>query len=306
MFDMFHFLRVEYLTLLLPIWLLVFWLLKRQDDKRVYKELIDEELLPYLLEEKKNKNLKTPILLGIVISLMVLALSGPAYKLSPSAGKQAQSEIVFVLNVSESMQSKDLSPYRFLRAGLKVDDFLKNNSDMKTALVAYNGSAHLVMPLIQDRTIISRFTSSLTPEIMPRKGDALYDAVKLASKQFVELSGSIVVVSDRLSKAEVKKIKEDSSLSRYKIIFYNITSEALQKQDVEKLATEMGADFISFSVNDKDIDTLQSSITQHYENVGMQKEGNYVDSGYELIVFIVFLLLLFFRKGFLTELWSVR
>lgn len=162
------------------------------------------------------------------------------------------------------------------------------------------------MPLIQDRTIISRFTSSLTPEIMPRKGDALYEALKLASKQFVELSGSIVVVSDTLSKEEVKKIKEDSSLNRYKIIFYNITSEALQKQGIEKLAREIGADFISFSVDEKDIKTLQSSITQHYENVGMQKEGKYVDSGYEFLVFIVLLLLLFFRKGFLTELWSVR
>ena len=306
MFDMFHFLRVEYLALLLPVWLLVFWLLKRQDDAKLYRELVDEELLPYLLEKQKSKIIKAPILLGVVLSLMVLSLSGPAYKLSQSAGKKAQSEIVFVLNVSDSMQSRDLMPGRFTRGVLKIEDFLSKNSDMKTALVAYNGSAHLVMPLIQDKSIISRFASSLTPEIMPKKGDALYEALTLADKQFVKVDGTIVVLSDRLSKSEVQKIEQDATLKNYKIIFYNISSASLQKADTQRLAQEIGATFIAFSIDESDINTLQNTISQQYENAQMHKEGNYVDSGYEVLVLIGLFLLLFFRKGFLTELWSVK
>jgi len=38
----------------------------------------------------------------------------------------------------------------------------------------------------------------------------------------------------------------------------------------------------------------------------MSKEGNYIDSGYDVLILIIPLLLLFFRKGFLTELWSVK
>ena len=306
MLETFHFLRAEYFALLLPIWLLILWLLRRQDKERVYKKIVDPQLLPYLLEEQKSKTLKAPVLLGIVLSLMVFALSGPAYKLSQSAGKKAQSEIVFVLNVTESMQSRDLMPKRFARAVLKIDDFLKNNSDMKTALVAYNGSAHLVMPLIQDRKIISRFASSLKPEIMPKKGDVLYEAIKLASKQFVKVDGTIVILSDKLSKEEIAKVKSDPALKEYKLVFYNITSKALQKNTTESLAQDMNAEFIAFSIDSSDINAIQKSIAQQYENAQMKKEGAFVDSGYEVLVFILLLLLLFFRKGFLSELWSLR
>jgi len=275
--DMFHFLRVEYLALLLPVWLLIYWLLKRQDEVNLYRKLVDEEFLPYLLEKKESSIIKPPILLGIVLSLMIIALSGPAYKLSQSAGKKATSEIVFVLNVSDSMQSRDLMPSRFSRGVLKIEDFLNENSDIKTALLAYNGSAHLVMPLIQDKNIISRFASSLTPKIMPRKGDALYEAVTLASKQFVKVDGTIVILSDKLSKSEVKKIEEDRALQNYKIIFYNISSASLQKATTQKLSQEMGAAFIPFSIDDSDIKSLQSAISQQYENAQMSQNGKFID-----------------------------
>lgn len=302
--DMFHFLRAEYLLLLFPVWLLVFWLLRRQDDANLYRGMVDEAFLPYLLQKQHSGILKAPVLLGIVLSLMVLALSGPAYKLSKSAGKKATSEVAFVLNVSDAMQSGDLMPSRLKRAVLKLEDFLSKNSDIKAALVAYYGSAHLVMPLIRDKSIIARFAGALSPEIMPRKGDALYEALKLARRQFVKVDGTIVVLSDRLSKSEVKKIEQDAAFKPYKIVFYNITSASLQKADTQRLSQEMGAEFIPFSVDDSDIDALQRAIRQQYENA--QKEGSYVDSGYAVLMLIVPLLLLFFRKGFLTELWSVK
>jgi len=38
----------------------------------------------------------------------------------------------------------------------------------------------------------------------------------------------------------------------------------------------------------------------------MSKNVKFIDSGYDVLVLIALLLLLFFRKGFLTELWSVK
>jgi len=38
----------------------------------------------------------------------------------------------------------------------------------------------------------------------------------------------------------------------------------------------------------------------------MSKNVKFIDSGYDVLVLIVLFLLLFFRKGFLTELWSVK
>ena len=306
MFEHFHFLRPEYLVLLPVVWPLVLWLVKRQDETRVYKEIVDADLLPYLFEKSKSHLVKAPLLLGIVMSLMLLAISGPAYKRSASQGKKIESEIVFVLKVSKSMQRADLMPSRLSRAVLKMEDVLEKNSDMKTALIAYNGSAHLVMPLIQDSTIIARFAHSLSPEIMPKKGDALYEALQLASQQFHKIEGTIIILTDTLSKAEVEKIEKDAALQAYKIVLYNITSKALQQKSIEKLTAKMGADFVAFSSDGSDIESINASVARQYENAQMKKEGSYVDSGYELVPFIALFLLLFFRKGFLSHLWSLR
>ncbi len=68
----FHFLRPEFLLLLLPAWLLVWWLLKQQNDESKWKKVIAPKLLKHLLVEPEQNHAKIPAPwhLGLILSLL--------------------------------------------------------------------------------------------------------------------------------------------------------------------------------------------------------------------------------------------
>lgn len=292
------FLYPEILLALFPLWLYIWWLIGIQDSSHIWKKYIQKSFLPHLLKVKKVTLFKTPLWLGIIMSLMIVALAGPSWSLKKLTQSNEISEVVWIVHVSESMQSKDLMPSRFKRALFKIDDFLSQHAQIRSALIAYNGSSHLVMPLTKDKNIIHLFGSSLSPEIMPAKGDDLYNAVKLASKQFVEVEGSIVVLTDNISKEQKRLIENDEMLKRYNLIFYNITSKALKKSSMD--------DAIDISFDESDIKLLEESIQRQYESSIGTKNVVRENGGYYLLPFIVFLMLLWFRTGFIGELWRVK
>jgi len=151
------------------------------------------------------------------------------------------------------------------------------------------------MPLTKDKKIINAFVSSLEPSMMPKKGEALYDAIKLATKQFMEVKGSIIVLCDGVSADALKKIEEDQSLDGYNIIYYNITSEAMR--------SERMASAIQLSIDKSDIEALSRAVDYQFNNALASKAGRYENSGYTLLPFMIVLMLLFFQRGFMGELW---
>jgi len=303
MLSNFHFLHPLWL-LGLPLIIFIVWrLIQIQDSARVWRKLIDEKFLPYLLEKQNKKLIKAPIFIGIVMSLMLVTLSSPAWKLKQNSHSNDKAEVVFILNVSKSMLKNDLRPSRLERAIFKINDFLTQRSDISSALVAYLGSAHLVMPLSRDKKIINSFALALTPSIMPQKGDALYSALKLSTKQFKGVEGTMIVLTDQLSKREVEKIENDTTLNTYKIIVYNVSSQALMSRNISKLSSSMGTEFVSLTFDDTDIQELSSEVDYQFLSALSKEKGAYEDGGYYFLIIIIFLMLFWFREGFIAEAW---
>jgi hypothetical protein len=61
-----------------------------------------------------------------------------------------------------------VQPSRLERAAQKIRDLLAERRGTRSALIAYAGSAHLVMPLTRDADLIARFAAELSPDVMPR------------------------------------------------------------------------------------------------------------------------------------------
>src|SRR5262249_12324983 len=95
-------------------------------------------------------------------------------------------------------------PSRLARAAQKIRDLLALRRGTRAALVAYAGSAHLVMPLTSDSTLVERFAADLSPDVMPVAGDAAGEAIALAQEQIARsgLPGSILLVTDGIPETE--------------------------------------------------------------------------------------------------------
>ncbi len=202
----FHFLR--------PLWLLALPLgavivvayLRGEDPRYRWRHLISEHLLPHLLVASTGSRQLRPVhLLAVAWVVAVVALAGPTWQREPSPFTEDTAALVVALHVSETMRAQDVQPSRLQRAAQKVRDLLELRPGAQTALVAYAGSAHLVMPLTRDANIIETFVAELAPDVMPSDGDAAAAAVALAEEQLrrSQVSGSILLVTDAVTADQV-------------------------------------------------------------------------------------------------------
>ncbi|MEM6485612.1 MAG: VWA domain-containing protein, partial [Pseudomonadota bacterium] len=115
--------------------------------------------------------------------------------------------------VSDSMRANDLTPNRLARARFKLLDLLAQRTGARTALIAYAGSAHIVLPLSSDLNAIQPLLESLDPKVMPKPGASaravLEPALKLLGDSASE--GTILYLTDGFDALDIDPIREFSA-----------------------------------------------------------------------------------------------
>ena len=86
---------------------------------------------------------------GMVLG--IIALSGPTWRRELPPFVEDKAPLMIVLALSSSMDQTDVAPTRLERAKQKIKDLLAARAGARSGLIAYAGTAHLVMPLTDDR-----------------------------------------------------------------------------------------------------------------------------------------------------------
>jgi len=169
--ELFHFLRPWWL-LAVPLVVLSGWLVhKREGAAAGLISALPEHLGKALTMGNSERRRFRPVdnvLLALL--LMVIAAAGPTWSKQPSPWFAETAPLVVAIEVSDSMRANDLLPTRLDRARFKILDLIAKRTGARTALIAYAGSAHVVMPATKDAAVIKPFLESLDPLIMPEPG----------------------------------------------------------------------------------------------------------------------------------------
>ncbi|NNK37985.1 MAG: hypothetical protein HKP03_05860, partial [Xanthomonadales bacterium] len=101
----FHFLRPEWLLLLVPAAAVVGSILLRQDPHRAWRQVIARPLLEHLAlrRESGRKGLRPVVLVAVIWLLGIIALAGPAWEKEPTPFTEDQSALFIVLEVTPGM-----------------------------------------------------------------------------------------------------------------------------------------------------------------------------------------------------------
>lgn len=136
--------------------------------------------------------------LGLAWSLATLAAAGP-YLLREDATnpESSVSDVVFVLDISPSMDARDTPPSRLQRAKWLIERISAQRPHNRFALVAYSANAYPVVPFTQDLTVLNHFTQALRTDLIQQSGSNLARALERAAAlvEFDEAS-TLIVLSD--------------------------------------------------------------------------------------------------------------
>jgi Ca-activated chloride channel family protein len=104
----------------------------------------------------------------------------------------------------------DLQPTRLDRARFKVLDLVAARTGSRTALIAYAGSAHIVVPPSVDIEVLKPFLESLDPVIMPEPGSRASNVLPLAQTLLGDEAavGTLLFVNDGFEASDIAALAD--------------------------------------------------------------------------------------------------
>ncbi|MEO1614663.1 MAG: VWA domain-containing protein [Planctomycetota bacterium] len=305
MMSEFHFLRPLAFGLVPVVALIWWWIRRAADPRNDFQAQFAPHLLSHLVVSETTKRVWNPVNLLLVIWLSaIVAIAGPTWKRQPSPLADDKSQLMIVIKVSESMMSDDVPPSRLERARGKLADLLATRAGSANGLIAYSGSAHLVMPATEDADVINHMLQALEPSVMPSEGDALTEAIELAFDQLSgsDVGGSVLVVTDTAPPASsVSSL--NSLLPKFPVQFLAMlrTDEAYAASGIDEVASTLNVPVQRLASDGRDVDTLGSRADRTYADVVQDDATSWQDAGYYLVPLIALLGLSWSRRG-----WSVQ
>ena len=205
----FHVLRPLWL-LLLPACLLGVWIWYRRTRRAGrWVEVCDADLLPHVLLRGGAVGDRGRTAIALVLAslslLIVLALAGPAWDKESRPVMADRTALVIALDLSRSMDAKDVLPSRVARAKHKILDILDRRPGGRTGLVVYAAQAYAVTPLTDDASTIRALVPALESSIMPAQGGNTEVALDQAEALLVQGGaprGRILLITDGVDGAD--------------------------------------------------------------------------------------------------------
>jgi Ca-activated chloride channel family protein len=308
MLAAFHFIRPVALILLLPAFLL-WWLQRwRSDTTQRWRRVIDPELLPYLVVTPRRaaSNATPSAMLLCGWALATVAVAGPTWRVQPSPFADVPPPAMIVLRVTPSMEADDLAPTRLERAKQKIADLLELRQGGATGLVAYGGSAHMVLPPTADTDVVLTMAQALSPSIMPRDGDRLADALTLANRALADdpRRGAIVLLADTVAPDQVAALRgKGSGPNRAPVVWLSMAPPARADADPNLLraAEALDADLADVTPDRNDVSAVANRLARADRLTDIAGQGErWQDLGYWLTPLVTFLVLGGFRRGWVV------
>ncbi|MDG3583880.1 VWA domain-containing protein [Galbibacter pacificus] len=321
----FHFLRPQFLWLMVPVIVLIIISLLSMRQELKWKKIIAPHLRAYVISKGSNAiKIWMHIVLLIAFLFGIMGLSGPTWKKIELPGQKLETPMVVLLDLSQSMMSEDIQPNRLERAKFKIKDLIKYNPRARMALIGFAGTAHTIVPLTKDYKIINSHIEGLKPSVMPYPGSDLQAALKLGDSltQVTKAPGTIVVFSDDFGEKEraILNTFVQNSKNKVVILAMNTPSGAnvkdIRGREVKNSKGEVVRSYLDNNVmasmnaiegitvqpltlDDSDVEVIAKTIKENlvFIEKKQEKENDWRDLGLLAVIPMAFFMLLWFRRG---------
>ncbi len=314
----FHFLRPYWLLAFLVIFYIIRALSLRDDSLAQWRSLMSEQVLSSLTVSGNNNNWLSPQKMSLILAVpLCIVLMGPTWQQQASPFNENNAALIIALDVSKTMEQSDVQPSRLLRAKQKIIELLELRGDSKTALIAFAGSAHVVMPMTNDREMIRHFLDALEEKIMPISGKLPETIIPLVDKLLAttNVPGTVLLVGDGATSNTVSAFQHFFAKQSAQLLVWGIgkssqlTQESqtltadiipLQLEQLTALSNDSNGRLILMSNDNNDVKRVNNYI-KHNLVIVDDNSRPWHDSGYPLIFIVAGIFLFWFRKGWTLQ-----
>ena len=320
----FHFLRPLWLLVLIPGVLLPLLWARRHDLARRLDGVIAPHLLKHLvITPRDNQRLRPVHLLAALLVLGGVAAAGPTWEQDRPDFLDNRAPLILAVDLSASMDADDVPPSRLAAAKHKLHDLIQRRAGSRVALIAYAGSAHLVLPATDDPALLDSFLQALSTRLIERNGKDALGAIRLARRLLAaeQSPGTLVLVTDGADASQFDAIDQELRGSDLQVLVLAVGSQdggllpgangqsrldeqgrpqlgRFDAEGLKGLADAANAPLGSLTLNDDVLDWVELHAQQHFQAVrGDDQRVHWKDAGYWLCWPLLLLALFSVRRG---------
>lgn len=138
----------------------------------------------------------------LYFGLLLVALSGPSIGSAMKEIKQEGKDIFIAIDLSQSMNARDIGPSRIQRVKFELQKLVRNFSSDRIGLIIFSSEAFIQCPLTFDQNVLQLHLDGLNTGLVPHQGTDIAAPLALALKKFRNdespepKSKSIILISD--------------------------------------------------------------------------------------------------------------
>jgi len=214
-------LRFEHIELLwslalIPFMIIIFLMIRRW-KKKALRALGDKKTVSQVISDVSlsRPNLKFVIFL-LAVFLLLIGLANPQIGTKIEEGKKSGSDVMILLDVSNSMLAGDLAPSRLENAKRAISQLIDKLHNDRIGIIIFAGEAYVQLPITTDYAAAKLFLNNISTDMVPTQGTAIGAAIAMAMQsldQSNETSKAMILMTDGENHEDdaVKAAQEASS-----------------------------------------------------------------------------------------------
>ena len=239
--------------------------------------------------------------IAVALALSAIAAAGPTWSRIPDPLVAPTAPLAIALSAAESMTETDIAPSRLERAKQKLRDLTRARAGARTALIAWSGTAHGVVPLTEDPTVLEPFIEGLSPDVMPEPGRNATAALARAKEALARdpMPGAILFVLDALDPADLPTFAEHAADEGAPVVFLVVGGEETAAETRSLLGRVPRSVSIAVTPDAADVQAIERRLASAYRQALLADERQaWDDRGWMLAGPAALLVLVGFRRGF--------
>jgi Ca-activated chloride channel homolog len=320
-----HFLRPLWLAGVPSAFLLLWIVSRREDVRRRWRRVIAAHLLDHLIVNPRGRLRFRPVHFTVAALVIgSIAAAGPAWDHERPPFVEDKAPMAIAIDLSRTMDAADVTPSRLERAKLKIRDLLQRRAGARTAVFAYAGSAHLVLPLTDDASLIGTYLEALATNLMPVPGRNTAAALRVVDTWMARetVPGTILFITDGVEPAAVGAFA--AHRGPHQILVLGVGTEqggpvptgpdsfltdasgrrvftTLDVASLKTLHSDADIPVATVTTDDADVDWIQREAQSHLARRESDLQTRWRDQGWWLAMPFALFGAFWFRRG-----WTIR